>query len=84
MDSIIQSKRWLRSIGGVYEGGRILFPEASDRLEVTREVYNPENFEQYEAFELLHESFLKDKMVSAIHENPVEFDGMCNKFRVIR
>lgn len=85
MDLLIQDKETTRDVIDVQQAGavRMLFHDVSDRLELTREVYNPEN-SQYEVFEYVHETFSKDKMVINGRDTPVDFFGTCSKFRVIR
>lgn len=82
MDFLIDNKQVTRGIG-VNEDTRQFFHEASDRLEVSKEIYGADNY-LYEVFEMLHETFSKDKLVINGRDSHVNFHGTCAKFRVIR
>ena len=82
MDFLIDDKQVTRGIG-MNDDTCLFFHDASDRLEVSREIYGADNY-LYEVFEVLHETFSKDKLVINGRDNPVHFHGNCCKFRVIR
>ena len=82
MDFLIDDKQVTRGIG-MNDDTRLFFHDASDRLEVSREIYGADSY-QYEVFEMLHETFSKDKLVINGRDNSVHFHGNCCKFRVIR
>lgn len=81
MNYIIQDKEFENASGAdvrVY-----ITHNAADRLEISREIYSIVNY-QYYVFEILHESFAKNKLVINGRDNPVNFFEHCGKFRVIR
>lgn len=82
MEFLIDDKQVTRGIG-MNDDTRLFFHDASDRLEVSREIYGADNY-LYEVFEVLHETFSKDKLVINGRDNSVHFHGNNCKFRVIR
>jgi hypothetical protein len=78
MEFLIVDKQVTRGINN-----RLFFHDSSDRLEVSREIYGADSY-LYEVYEVLHETFSKDKLVINGRDNPVHFHGNFCKFRVIR